>query len=46
MDTPRYEIILYWSADDEAFIAEVPELPSFTDAVKLGEELWSRPDAP
>ena len=22
----RYEIILYWSADDEAFIAEVPEL--------------------
>ncbi|MEL6769497.1 MAG: type II toxin-antitoxin system HicB family antitoxin [Bacteroidota bacterium] len=24
---PRYEIILYWSTDDEAFIAEVPELP-------------------
>jgi predicted RNase H-like HicB family nuclease len=23
----RYEIIIYWSADDEAFIAEVPELP-------------------
>lgn len=23
----RYEIILYWSEDDEAFIAEVPELP-------------------
>jgi len=23
----RYEIILYWSAADEAFIAEVPELP-------------------
>jgi predicted RNase H-like HicB family nuclease len=23
----RYEIILYWSADDEAYIAEVPELP-------------------
>jgi len=23
----RYEIILYWSADDNAFIAEVPELP-------------------
>ena len=23
----RYEIILYWSSDDEAFIAEVPELP-------------------
>jgi predicted RNase H-like HicB family nuclease len=23
----RYEIILYWSAADQAFIAEVPELP-------------------
>jgi predicted RNase H-like HicB family nuclease len=23
----KYEIIVYWSEDDEAFIAEVPELP-------------------
>lgn len=23
----RYEVILYWSDEDEAFIAEVPELP-------------------
>lgn len=23
----KYEIILYWSAEDNAFIAEVPELP-------------------
>ena len=23
----RYEVILYWSAEDGAFIAEVPELP-------------------
>ncbi|AUB38118.1 putative nuclease of the RNAse H fold, HicB family [Nostoc flagelliforme CCNUN1] len=23
----RYEVILYWSELDEAFIAEVPELP-------------------
>lgn len=23
----RYEVILYWSAEDAAFIAEVPELP-------------------
>jgi predicted RNase H-like HicB family nuclease len=23
----RYEIIIYWSNDDQAFIAEVPELP-------------------
>jgi len=24
---PKYEIILYWSQQDKAFIAEVPELP-------------------
>jgi predicted RNase H-like HicB family nuclease len=24
---PRYEIIIYWSEPDKAFIAEVPELP-------------------
>ena len=24
----RYEVIIYWSDEDEAFIAEVPELPS------------------
>ncbi len=23
----NYEIILYWSKEDDAFIAEVPELP-------------------
>ncbi len=23
----KYEIIIYWSADDNALIAEVPELP-------------------
>ena len=23
----KYEILLYWSNDDQAFIAEVPELP-------------------
>jgi predicted RNase H-like HicB family nuclease len=27
MNMYRYEIILYWSAEDAAFIAEVPELP-------------------
>jgi predicted RNase H-like HicB family nuclease len=25
----KHEIILYWSDEDEAFIAEVPELPGF-----------------
>lgn len=23
----RYEIIMYWSNEDDAFVAEVPELP-------------------
>ncbi len=27
MSEHRYEIIIYWSADDAAFVAEVPELP-------------------
>lgn len=28
MEIPvRYQIILYWSQSDQAFIAEVPELP-------------------
>ena len=26
-DAYKYEIILYWSNEDAAFIAEVPELP-------------------
>lgn len=37
----KYELIIYWSAVDEAFIAEVPELPgcaadgeTYQDAVK------------
>lgn len=36
----RYEIILYWSDEDKAYIAEVPELagcaadgPSYQDAI-------------
>jgi predicted RNase H-like HicB family nuclease len=24
---PKYEIIIFWSNEDEAFVAEVPELP-------------------
>ena len=23
----KYEVIIYWSPDDEAFVAEMPELP-------------------
>jgi predicted RNase H-like HicB family nuclease len=26
-DNFRYEVIIYWSDEDQAFIAEVPELP-------------------
>lgn len=25
--TYKYEVIIYWSGEDDAFIAEVPELP-------------------
>jgi predicted RNase H-like HicB family nuclease len=24
---PKYEVIIYWSDDDQDFIAEIPELP-------------------
>ena len=27
MSETRYEVVIYWSAADGAFIAEVPELP-------------------
>ena len=46
----KYEVIIYWSQEDEAFIAEVPELPGcmahgFTQAAALESvnqamELW------
>lgn len=40
MTDPRYEIIIYWSSDDEAFIAEVPELPGCAaDGATYGEAL-------
>lgn len=34
----RYEIIIYWSDEDEAFIAEVPELPGCMADGKTYEE--------
>jgi predicted RNase H-like HicB family nuclease len=43
-DSPRYEIIIYWSEPDQAFIAEVPELagcaadgPSYQEALAAAE---------
>lgn len=26
----KYEVIIYWSAEDEVFVSEVPELPGCT----------------
>ena len=31
---PKYEVIIYWSEQDNAFIAEVPELPGCMAAGK------------
>ncbi len=46
----KYELIVYWSAEDETFVVEVPELPGCsahgatpTDAVASAQEaiaLW------
>ncbi len=42
----RYELIIYWSKDDQRFIVEVPELPgcmadgeNYQDAVKNAEQI-------
>lgn len=46
----KYEVIIYWSAEDDAFVAEVPELPGCVahgstqeEALanaKAAEQLW------
>ncbi len=36
----RYEVIIYWSDEDQAFIAEVPELPGCAaDGATYGEAI-------
>ena len=42
----KYEIIIYWSDEDNAFIAEVPELPgcmadgkTYAEAVKNAQRI-------
>jgi predicted RNase H-like HicB family nuclease len=41
----RYEIILYWSAQDQAYLAEVPELPGcMADGATYGEALENAED--
>ncbi len=27
IEHPKYEVIIYWSEEDKALLAEVPELP-------------------
>lgn len=43
---PKYEIILYWSTEDNAYIAEVPELagcmadgPTAAEALRNAEQI-------
>ena len=40
----RYEIIIYWSKEDEAFIAEVPELSGCMADGKTHQEALSNAD--
>lgn len=35
----KYEIIIYWSDEDEAYIAEVPELPGCMSDGKTYDEV-------
>ncbi len=37
----KYEIIIYWSEDDQAFVAEVPELPGCAADGKTYQEALS-----
>lgn len=41
MSKYKYEVIIYWSNEDEAFIAEVPELPSCVADGATYEEVLS-----
>lgn len=35
----KYEIIIYWSDEDDAYIAEVPELPGCASDGKTHQEV-------
>ncbi len=43
-NSPRYEIIIYWSEPDQAFIAEVPELPGCASDGKTPAEALATVD--
>lgn len=38
----KYEIIIYWSREDQVFVAEVPELPGCMAHGKSQEEALSK----
>ncbi len=38
---PKYEVIIYWSEEDQAFVAEVPELPGCAADGKTYKEALS-----
>lgn len=39
MNIPKYEILIYWSKDDNCYIAEVPELPGCMSDGKTLQEV-------
>ncbi len=41
----KYEIIIYWSEADQAFIAEVPELPGCAADGKTRQEVLANVEA-
>ena len=42
----KYEVLIYWSEDDQAFVAEVPELPGCAaHGATQGEALSNAQDA-
>jgi predicted RNase H-like HicB family nuclease len=46
METPRYEMIVWWSAEDNAFVVDVPELPGcMAHANKRAEAIGNAEDA-
>ena len=40
----KYEVIIYWSEEDQAFIAEVPELPGCMADGTTAQEALSNVD--
>ena len=36
----RYEIIIFWSNEDQVFVAEVPELPGCMCRKHSSKRLW------